>query len=230
MKMRRIRIIISGLIALVITVYILGTIPWGGGIFKNITLSYLENKFQKEISADSLKIAFLKKIEVTNLKISGEKGFTLSAGKVKLDYNLLKLFSGGLVAKCEARDVRILRKNIVLLKPLFELLLLSHPLEDLKFQNLYTDIYLENNTFIPKNLEAVGDNVKVYGDGSVNSDEIIDYKLNFLLAPKKLGETLNVFDILKGLTAAGGGKSGWISLTFRIRGKKDKLLVFPGKD
>lgn len=221
---------ISGLIALVIVTYILGTISWGGGIFKNIVFSYLENKFQKEISADSLRVAFFRKIEITNLEISGEKGFTISAGKVKLDYNLLKLFSGGLIAKCEARDVKILRKNTGLLKPLFELFLLSHPLRNLKFQSFYTDIYFENNTFIPKNLEAVGDSVKVYGDGSVNSDQIVDYRLKFFIAPKKLGETLNVFDILKGLTTSGGGEGGWISFTFRIRGKKDKLLVFSGND
>lgn len=228
--MKRVRIVILSLIALAIVTYVLGTISWEDRIFKNIAFFYLGNKFQKEISADSVKIAFLKKIEITNLEISGKKGFTISAGKVKFDYNLLKLLSGGLVATCEARDVKILRKNFILLKPLFELLLPSHPLGNLSFQNLHTDIYLENNTFIPKNLEAVGRSVKVYGNGSVNSDEIVDYKLKFLIASKKLGETLNFFDILKGLTTVGGGKSGWVSLTLEIKGKKNELSVFFGKD
>lgn len=215
--MRKIKILIFCIIGLVIAACILGTIPWEVGVLKNAAFSYLGKKFQKEISADSLRVSFLNKLEVTNLKITDRKGFTFSAQKLKFDYNLPKLFSGGLVAKCEAKDVRVLRKNSTFLKPVFELLLLSYPLGSLRFQNVYTNIYLENKTFIPKNLEAVGRNIKVYGDGSVSPDKVVDYKLKFLIAPKGLSSTLSA-------------EGGWISLSFRIKGKKDKLLVIPLRD
>lgn len=229
--MRKIKILTFSIITFAVIAYILGTISWETEFFKNIALSYLGKKFQKEIYADSLKITFLKKIEVTNLKVSArnKKGFTFSAQRLKFDYNLLNLFSGGLVGRCEAKNVKVLRENLAFLKPLFELLLLSRPLENLRFHNVNANIYLENRVFIPKNLEAVGHNIRVYGDGNVSSNEVIDYKLKFLIAPKRLGETLNIFELFKGLIS-GEEESEWVSLSFRIKGKKDNLLIIPWKD
>lgn len=236
--MRKIRILLLLIVGLFVAIYILGTIPRESKIFKNIVFSYLERKLEKEISADSLKIAFLRNIEVSNLKVSDEKGFSFSAQKIKFDYSLPKLFSGGLFGRCEAKDVRLWRKNLVSLKPLLELFLISHPRGDLRFQNVYADIYLENNTFIPKNLKAIGRDIKVYGDGSVSRDEIIDYRLKFLIPHRAQvasgsttralwdSSTLNIFDIFKKLISP-DEKNGWISLSFRIKGRRDKLLVTP---
>lgn len=224
--MRKLKILILWVVGFAIATYILGTISWEAEAFKNIIFSHLEERFQKEISADSLKIAFLRNIEVSNLKVSDKKGFSLSAQKVELDYSLPKLLRGGLFARCEARDVRLLRENLAFLKPVFELLLVSYPWGDLRFQNVSTDIHLENNTFIPKNLKAIGQNIKVYGDGGVSADEVIDYKLKFLIASRGTGSTLNIFDIFKELIFP-DEESGWISLSFRIKGKKDRLVVFP---
>jgi hypothetical protein len=131
-----------------------------------------------------------------------------------------------LFGRCEAKDVRLLRENFAFLKPVFELLAVSYPWGDLRFQNVYADIYLENNTFIPKNLEAIGQNIKVYGNGSVSSNRVIDYKLRFLIASRATSSALNIFDVFKEMISP-NEESGWISLSFRIKGKKDKLVVFP---
>lgn len=225
--MRKIKILLLVIVGFFVVTYILGTVSWESRIFKNIVFSYLEKKLEKKISADSLKIAFLKEIEIKNLKFSDKKGFSLSAGKLRIDYDLRKLFFGGLVAECEAKDVSMRREGFTFLKPVFELLLTSYPLGSLKFQYVSTDIYLENETFIPKNLEAVGKNIKVYGNGSVSSDEIIDYRLKFLIASGGLSSALNVFDEVFKELGLGEGVGDWISLSFRIKGKKDKLLVIP---
>lgn len=143
--------------------------------------SYIEKYVGVNINFSSSDISLLKEWRFGNVDISSKKGYTLSIEHMVLFPPFFSLGKGEINANCKAKNISF-HKELPLLNSIFKLLSIQS-IGDITFDSIEVNIALSRNKIEMNDLKALSKDIRVVGEGSVDTDDgLMNYSLKFLFS------------------------------------------------
>jgi len=154
-----------------------------GGLLalKGLLPLYLSRQFNADVKIEQISLGFKEGIKAKGVSINSVRGLYCSIEEAVFDYDIVRIIKSGLNFNFSLKDVVFSYSESKLINGIVQALSIKS-IDIFHFNSVKGEFYQRNEEIAVKSLEADGDLIKLFADGTIIKEARIDCSFKILLA------------------------------------------------
>ncbi len=143
--------------------------------------AYISHRFNAEVKMQKCDVSLSGRLLASGVEIKNKKGLNCTIKEADVRYNLAAVLKGEMALKYSLRSVKFIYSDSDIITGISRLFSIE-PDYSLLFDAVDGQLFIKGDELVVKDLDARGENVSLFVNGTTTAEENISYKIKLTLS------------------------------------------------